>query len=629
MKKSSKNLMFLAFLFVAISAMAEGFMITETLRDSNSNNFVFGGDPVAFLTSGKKVSENSKLLIDPVGDGWLRLTKDTFYQRGYGYVKQPFPSSLGVQIDMEFKTWRTFFDQGADGFSVFLFDDTTSVFRIGGFGGSLGYAQYTNPGAEASEGLRGGYVGIGIDEFGNYSKGWDGINPDPEKIMESEGRIGGEGFHGNSLGVRGPAPDYRWITGNFKLNFKIAHEDKSITSRPPDSIYFRRIQVDIKPGTDEFSGKYIINARMKLAKSGKFIRVLQNYVLPEAPPDTLRLGFAASTGSCINYHELRNLYITTPNGLRVTKTVDKLYATVGDELTYTIDVYNQSDSLAENMKLEDMFDSFSQNKFAISSVAFDNNGYEENVASGYTDKSISDVTLTLEKESQSTFIIKGRIKGCPTNKVLKNTAIINVGSSKIIDLDQFNDTAVAKTIVKDLGLLAVNDRAWTGPDIPVVIPVLDNDLESDVPINLSSVQLTLQPKNGDVVTNADGTITYTPDKGFSGIDTMKYKMADTKGTVSNIANVYVTVDSRKIFIPNIFTPNGDGINETFEILGLNYYTNPELRICNRWGDEVYYNTNYDNQWDGNGLNEGTYYYTLILTYRGEKIAHKGWVMIKR
>ncbi|WP_255496362.1 gliding motility-associated C-terminal domain-containing protein [Mucilaginibacter sp. FT3.2] len=65
-----------------------------------------------------------------------------------------------------------------------------------------------------------------------------------------------------------------------------------------------------------------------------------------------------------------------------------------------------------------------------------------------------------------------------------------------------------------------------------------------------------------------------------------------------------------LVIPNLYTPNGDGTNDTFEIRGLNLFQENELIIVNRWGNEVFKTKNYKNDWAGTGLNEGTYYYLL-------------------
>lgn len=71
-----------------------------------------------------------------------------------------------------------------------------------------------------------------------------------------------------------------------------------------------------------------------------------------------------------------------------------------------------------------------------------------------------------------------------------------------------------------------------------------------------------------------------------------------------------------IKIPNIFTPNGDGINDTWDIKGLQYYNRATLNIFNRWGQLVYHvSGGYGNAWNGTSANgsllpAGIYYYVL-------------------
>jgi gliding motility-associated-like protein len=69
-------------------------------------------------------------------------------------------------------------------------------------------------------------------------------------------------------------------------------------------------------------------------------------------------------------------------------------------------------------------------------------------------------------------------------------------------------------------------------------------------------------------------------------------------------------------IPNVFTPNGDGINDTWQVKNLPEYNDCLLNIYNRYGQVVYKTTGYDKEWDGsaNGrpLPAGTYYYIIDL-----------------
>jgi len=80
-----------------------------------------------------------------------------------------------------------------------------------------------------------------------------------------------------------------------------------------------------------------------------------------------------------------------------------------------------------------------------------------------------------------------------------------------------------------------------------------------------------------------------------------------------------------LFIPNIFTPNGDEFNETFYIRNLPE-SDVSLVISNRWGKEVYSSTSYQNNWAGEGASDGVYYYRLII---GESKPIMGWVEILR
>ena len=53
-----------------------------------------------------------------------------------------------------------------------------------------------------------------------------------------------------------------------------------------------------------------------------------------------------------------------------------------------------------------------------------------------------------------------------------------------------------------------------------------------------------------------------------------------------------------VFIPEFFTPNGDGKNDQFEIIAISKYPNNTLQVFNRWGSLVYNKQHYNNEWDG-------------------------------
>ncbi|ERJ60163.1 T9SS C-terminal target domain-containing protein, partial [Sphingobacterium paucimobilis] len=100
------------------------------------------------------------------------------------------------------------------------------------------------------------------------------------------------------------------------------------------------------------------------------------------------------------------------------------------------------------------------------------------------------------------------------------------------------------------------------------------------------------------------------------------------GHLEGRAERIVGIARMPFFIPNVFTPNDDGTNDTFEIEGIEAFDRTEVIILNRWGNEVYRNNNYRNEWTGQGLNEGTYFY-IVKTIKGTKEdLYKGHVLIK-
>ncbi|MBI1729318.1 tandem-95 repeat protein, partial [Candidatus Acetothermia bacterium] len=87
---------------------------------------------------------------------------------------------------------------------------------------------------------------------------------------------------------------------------------------------------------------------------------------------------------------------------------------------------------------------------------------------------------------------------------------------------------------------AVNDTATTPAGSPITISVLANDTDPNND-KLTVTQVT-QPSNGTVTINANGTVTYTPNVGFSGTDTFTYKICDP-GNLCDTATVTVQVTS--------------------------------------------------------------------------------------
>jgi gliding motility-associated-like protein/uncharacterized repeat protein (TIGR01451 family) len=128
---------------------------------------------------------------------------------------------------------------------------------------------------------------------------------------------------------------------------------------------------------------------------------------------------------------------------------------------------------------------------------------------------------------------------------------------------------------------------------------------------------------GTINTGSTVTLTITVTVNTTGtyISTATITGIETDGNTDNNTSTTVTYPT-DFFIPEGFSPNGDGINEYFVIRGIGNYPNNTIAIFNRWGNKVFEASHYLNTWDGRStrglkvggdeLPTGTYFYLLDL-----------------
>jgi gliding motility-associated-like protein len=106
-------------------------------------------------------------------------------------------------------------------------------------------------------------------------------------------------------------------------------------------------------------------------------------------------------------------------------------------------------------------------------------------------------------------------------------------------------------------------------------------------------------------------------------------VTDSRGCVSQDTTLIKV--SPPINIDNTFTPNGDGVNDYWDITGLIAYVNASVDIFDRYGQKVFHSLGYPKPWDGtiNGkqLPVGVYYYVINTNFNGQVLA--GYVTIIR
>jgi len=204
-----------------------------------------------------------------------------------------------------------------------------------------------------------------------------------------------------------------------------------------------------------------------------------------------------------------------------------------------------------------------------------------------------------------------------------------------ICLDNFCDTAKVSVLVpctEGPTLDAVADTARTSINSPVVFNALGNDVFT----SLADMFLVELPDNGIATFNLDGTIRYEPATDYCN-DSIPdlFTYAICMDAICDTATVTVFVDctsERNFVIYNALSPNGDGVNDVFQIDGIEDYPNNTVQIFNRWGNMVFEMVGYKNEWNGNWgrrnaqLPDGTYFY---LFDTGEGNLFSGFLEITR
>jgi gliding motility-associated-like protein len=138
-------------------------------------------------------------------------------------------------------------------------------------------------------------------------------------------------------------------------------------------------------------------------------------------------------------------------------------------------------------------------------------------------------------------------------------------------------------------------------------------------------------------TGTDGYLSHAQDPDSMTVGYYEVMVSDLHGCGDSIQGIKVALASGDdgLFIPEGFSPNGDGYNDRFVILGIEAYPENQLVILNRQGVKLLDRINYRNDWDGTPemggvlggqLREGTYYY--IFRFGRENI-RKGFVYINR
>lgn len=232
------------------------------------------------------------------------------------------------------------------------------------------------------------------------------------------------------------------------------------------------------------------------------------------------------------------------------------------------------------------------------------------------------------------------------------------------------------TSASDVRLVGWNGTSWVNLGTSGATGLTENSTLSGTMIagiqalgigSIKSIVTVVVPPVFTVIQNVDGTLTVSGTAEKDGTVTITFPDGSTqlvtvnsqgtfgpiisllpqvlkgfvKATVSNFsgltsAETIVSYETKQTVLPSeAFTPNGDGINDTWNIVDIEKFPNTSVRVFNRWGHLVFSAKNYQNDWAGNYgdfnsiLPESSSYYYQIDYGTDGSVDKEGWLYIRK
>ena len=286
-------------------------------------------------------------------------------------------------------------------------------------------------------------------------------------------------------------------------------------------------------------------------------------------------------------------------------------------------------------------------------------------------------TNQFEQSSEKNFLIAVKdINEAPTLDIIPDQRIFYTTDWETIKLNNMtpgpetNQEITASVSIDNLSLidyLVIEDnnlryklKEKSAGDANIIVRVIDDGLVSDGGVNLieRSFKLTVDPlpiitASPEIITKGyfsnllvsatiQSTYLWSPATGISDtsipnpvarpLQTTTYhvKVTNQFGKSIDLSKTIIVNEEYNVMIPNVFSPNGDGINDSWIIENIENYPDHILTLLDRSGRILHRVVNYKNDWKGtvNGqpLEEGTYYYTLHFQ-GANNITKKGFLTI--
>ncbi|XAG71579.1 MSHA biogenesis protein MshQ [bacterium 19CA06SA08-2] len=271
--------------------------INEAVLTPMLTCFADGFDSAQINPDSWVVAQRNSSTLPSVQNGRLRLTQNVTNQATSATFQRLFPGASNlVTVEFDQFAYKTFGTSGADGMAVVLSDSTLTP-QPGAFGGPLGYGFKTG-----ISGFAGGWLGVGLDEYGNYANegGSYNLGSRPQAVS----------IRGSGSGTSG----YRYLAGTTS-NLNPAVDSGTNSNRP----HRYRITVDSRTAGSSLATVERDTGAGYTSLVGPINMASQTG--QAAVPTNFLLSLTGSTGSVTNFHEIDNVRIcalrSSPVGVQI------------------------------------------------------------------------------------------------------------------------------------------------------------------------------------------------------------------------------------------------------------------------------------------------------------------------
>lgn len=227
----------------------------------------------------------------------------------------------------------------------------------------------------------------------------------------------------------------------------------------------------------------------------------------------------------------------------------------------------------------------------------------------------------------------------------EDACIPNISAACITDLELTKEVNIANPTVGQQIIFTItlsNLGQFTAADV-VINELIDSNLgfqyisheASNGTYDERAGRWELMAIGPEEISTLTITVTVPQEGSFQNIAALVSSSPTDGNEANNVGTATVVVGPRSRdesgFVFNQFSPNGDGVNDVLQINDVQNYPNNTLEIFDRYGNQVFSVSRYDNTWTGEGTNgqlpKGTYFYVMNLGDGSE--AKKGWIQIMR